>query len=310
MEKVHSSILLHHFYAQYRRIVAVISQAVYLFRVNFLRKCYQTHNEGQFSTTISLVITLLVAAALPVTSVWATTVSSPASDGSGYDIPLGELKKVKKERPLKKETKEHRKRKGESTTQRPSVDVTAPPEKTGQTSVKTQGVANEMVTHESHPQTHTEKTHHEIPNHPEKYKDPIDSITIHHDPYSYVITGKRTTIQAVIGSANTIQAVYCQFSSTENETRARVPMQQVSGTHFTYTTTLPSLAPSSLALRYNIIVVDSLGNETRSQEFIIAVKSSNILPGWQSESSSDKIKIKLENKEKNIEGFSDSVIAE
>jgi hypothetical protein len=125
-----------------------------------------------------------------------------------------------------------------------------------------------------------------------------------------VIAGKRTAIQAVISSTHNIQAVYCRFRAAENGAYAFVPMVQVPGTHFTYAATLPSLAVSSRSLRYGIIAVDSLGNESRSREFVIAVKSSSVLPGWQFENPKDMIKIRLENKDKPLEGFSDPGIVE
>jgi hypothetical protein len=137
-----------------------------------------------------------------------------------------------------------------------------------------------------------------------------DSFAIHHEPYSYLIPGKRTNILAVLSSSETIQAAYCRFRVAENGPYARVPMQQVSGTHFTYVATLPALAASSRSLRYVISTVDASGKETLSQEFVIGVKASAVLPGWQFENTPEMIKIRLENKEIPLEGFSDRVLAE
>jgi hypothetical protein len=82
------------------------------------------------------------------------------------------------------------------------------------------------------------------------------------------------------------------------------------GTHFTFAATLPGLATTSGSLRYAIIAVDESGNENRSQEFVIAVKPTTVLPGWQLEHSADTLKIKRENLEKPLEGFSDPGILE
>ena len=221
----------------------------------------------------SLVIMLLAPSA------WAT--SSPASpDVSGYEIPLGELNKIKIERPLKKVKKEHKK-KGTAAAQSPAEVVAAPEKKDSGTAIKT-----------------------DIPQ-ASKAHTPI-----YHDPYSYVITGKRTTVQAVISSADSIQSVLCRFRSTENGTSALVPMVLVPGTRFTYAATLPGLAATSRTLRYSIITVDSAGIDSRSQEFTTAAKSSGVLPDWQQDISSEKIKIRLENKEAPLEGFSDPGITE
>ena len=230
---------------------------------------------GILPVTAALLITILM-----VPSVWAVAPSSSVSDASGYEIPLGELNKVKKERPQKKEIKERKKRKGESRVHQPTADVVVPSEKVDPvpavTPVSASGVSP-----------------------------PVAPITIHHDPYSYVIAGKRTTIQAVISSADSIKTVYCRFHATEKGGYASVPMQQVTGTYFTYAATLPGLAATSQSLRYSVIAVDSSGHEVRSQEFVIAVKPSAVLPGWQLDSSPDVLKIRLENREKPLEEFSD-----
>jgi hypothetical protein len=224
--------------------------------------------------TAALLIGLLL-----IPSAWAAVPSSPVPDASGYEIPIGELNKVKKERPKKKETKERKKKKGEDAAQQPSAEVVIPLGKNDNVSGK--------------PEIST-----------------VAPVTIHHDPNSYVIAGKRTRIQAVISSTDSIQAVYCRFRATEDGDYALVPMLPVDGTHFTYAADVPGLAAASRSLRYSVLAVDSSGHEARSQEFVIAVKPSAVLPGWQLESSPGTLKIMLENKEKPLEGFSDPGIVE
>lgn len=243
--------------------------------------------------SVTVLITLLL-----ISSAWAAAPSASAPDASGYEISLGELKKVKKDRPVKKEIKVRRKKvKSESMVERPSnyaVEKSGAPD---QLPVAVPSVLDGATTSENKAGSASGKT--------ASSEISTGSVTIHHDPYSYVITGKRTVIQAVISSADSIQAVYCRFRAVENSSSANVPMAQVSGTQFTYGATLPSLAAASRSLRYSIIVVDSSGAETRSREFVIAVKPSAVLPGWQLENSPEMIKIKLENREKPLDGFSD-----
>jgi hypothetical protein len=270
-----------------------------------LRKYGVAVSRSLLATSALLIFILLTPSA------WAEVPSSLSSDASDYEIPLGELNKVKKESPVKKKTKEHKKNKVESPTP-PSADMAVPGEKVDQTpaTALVVPVPGRVVPPEFQHQTISDKT---VKGALIKTVTPNTStspITIHHDPYSYVITGKRTTIQAVISSADIIRTVYCRFRTTETGAHAFVPMMQVPGTHFTYSAILPGLAAASRSLRYNIIAIDSLGHETRSQEFVIAVKSSNVLPGWQSETSPDVIKIRLENSEKPLEGFSDQGIVE
>lgn len=201
-------------------------------------------------------------------------------DASGYEISIGELNKVKKERPQKKEPKERRNRKSQSQVQQPSAAAVVLTGKVDPAPAAATAAASRLLL-------------------------PAAPVTISHDPYSYVITGKRTILQVVISSTASTQAVYCRFRATEEGAYALVPMLQAAGTRFTYAATLPGLAAASRSLRYSIVAVDSAGHEDRSQEYVIAVKPSAVLPGWQAESSPEPLKIRLENREKPLEGFSD-----
>lgn len=246
-------------------------------------------------------IAALSSAVLLIPSVWAAATPS-APDASGYEIPLGELNKVKKERPSKKVTKERKRRKGERSAQRASTDVVAAPGNAAPPATAPAAETSRVVPPPATPGA-------EVP-HKSGHPQASATVTIHHDPYSYVITGKRTIIQAVISSAGNIQSVQCRFRASEDGAYALVPMVLVPGTLFTYTATLPSLAKESQALRYSIVVLDAQGHEARSEEYVIAVKSSAVLPGWQLEAASEPIKIRLENKEKPLEGFADPGVVE
>ena len=240
-------------------------------------------------------------------SAWAASPTSSAPAASGYEIPLGELHKVKKERPAKKEIKTRKKVKTENAPQ-PAADAVIPSEKVEQTPTAAPALPNREISSEIPQQPASEKTVTAVSSKSDAQQATTVPVTIHHDPYSYVIAGKRTTIQAVISSADSIKDAYCRFRAVEGGAYARMPMVLVSGTSFTYTATLPSLAAASRSLRYSVVAVDSLGNEARSQEFVITVKPSAVRPGWQLEGSQDAIKMRLESREKPLEGFSDSGI--
>jgi hypothetical protein len=248
-----------------------------------------------------------VAAIITLLSLTAPVRAENAAPGaSGYEISLGELNKVKKERPVKKRPKERQKKKNEQPAERPSYEVIVVPGGAGQENA----AAPVKVVAES--DSKNLKQH--VSGSPAvalPVKDAAPSrtaqaaVTVHHDPYSYVIAGKRTTIHTVISSADSIRSVYCRFRSAENGTYAVVTMLPVPGTHFTYSAILPSLASAGRSLLYSIVAVDAAGNEGRSQEFTIAVKPSFVTPGWQLDISSDPIKIRFEGQEKSLEWFSD-----
>lgn len=267
-----------------------------------LRMIHQPHVRGLQASSAGVAVVLVFTMLTP--AVRAATTPS-AAGASGYEIPLGELNKVKKERPQKRKSREHKKNKGESAAQ-PATDAAAPAEKAD----LAPAAADKVIAPDTRQPAVSEKTVPAASVKAEPHQAPLPSIVIHHDPYSYVIAGKRTTIQAVVSSAESIQAVYARFRSAENGSYARVPMRLVSGTQFTYTAILPALAASGTSLRYTVVAVDSSGLENSSKEFVIAVKPSTVLPGWQLEKSADTIKIRLENREKPLEGFADPGIVE
>jgi len=235
-----------------------------------------------------------------------------AADAASYEISIGELNKVKKERPARKERKERRKKKEESAPQQqPLPEAAVPAVKAEPLPESAPVVSNKSVPAESAPQPVTGPAGSVSPNKAAMPPASLSPVTIHHDPYSYIRTGRRTVIQAVISSAQAgIKTVWCRFRSTESGAYALVPMVPSPGTQFTFTAVLPGLATASGSLRYVIIALDESGNEGRSQEFIIAVKPTSVLPGWQLEPSGDTIKIVRENKEQPLEGFSDPGIVE
>lgn len=247
--------------------------------------------------TVSAVLALITVMTFLVT-VLPANAASQAPDSNGYEIPLGELQKAKKERPHKKESKERRKKKGGGAETKPAYGVVVAPEQGDKAATSTPVAAPQVKNINS-----------DIVK-PVPVAKASEVLTIQHDPYSYVITGKRTTIQAIISSTSNIQSVFCRFRSTDSGTSAQVPMVTTPGTFFTYTVTLPALAQGSKELRYSIVAVDASGNNVQSPEFIVAVKATSVLPGWQSEVAAEAIKIKLEQKDRPLEGFADPGISE
>jgi len=222
----------------------------------------------------------LVAVVLLVTAMPVKPVS--AARGNDYEIPLSELKKVeKKKKPKKAETRKHReKKKGDTTSEKTPNEVS--------------GAA--------------------VPGKPETPPPPVaeamdapDSAHISHEPYSYVVPGKRTVIKAII-SREALRSVRCRFRSLDKGGYASVPMTKTPGNQFTYGAILPALKPEATVLRYRFIIVDASGNQTYSPEFSIPVKPTSLMPGWQQEPDKEPVRVTLEDPRQPLEGFSDVVM--
>ena len=203
-----------------------------------------------------------------------TVAAAPATPGGmEYDIPISELNKIKKEPPAKRVAGESKKKK--------KVDA------------KPRGAAadTEAAADSNAPAAAVEKIQVAV-------EPPPKSVRIHHIPYSFVVAGRRTVIQAVINSEVDVQTVSCKIRVVEGGAQAVVKMIKVSGTRFTYEATLPGLTPEIPTLRYVIIAVDPSGKETISQEFVTPVTASSVVPGWQIENTGGAIQLELKDTKK------------
>jgi hypothetical protein len=226
-----------------------------------------------------LIAIVLLVLAMPVQSVCAT-------GENDYEIPLSELKKVEKKKPKKSETRKRKeKKKADATSQE------TPPEVSG--GAVAPGLPVPAAQESAQRGAEVVET--------------LDSSHISHEPYSYVVPGKRTVIKAVI-SREAVQSVRCRFRSLDRGGYASVAMAKALGSQFTYAATLPALEPGAAALRYRFIVVDALGNQTYSQEFVIPVKPTSVMPGWQQDPAKEPVRAALENPLLPLEGFSDVVM--
>ena len=225
-----------------------------------------------------IAIVLLVTAA-PVQSV-------SAAGENDFEIPLSELKKVEKKKPKQTETRKRKEKKKADTTSRETpreASATAAPP--GQPAPFVQETA--------------------IPR--EEVMETPDSAHIGHEPYSYVVPGKRTVIKAVI-SREAAQSVRCRFRSLDKGGYASVAMAKAPGSQFTYVATLPALEQGAAVLRYRFIVADASGNQTYSQEFVIPVKPTSVMPGWQQDPAKEAVRAALDDPRQPLEGFSDVVM--
>jgi hypothetical protein len=194
--------------------------------------------------------------------------------GTDYDIPISELNRVKKKTPSKRVKNESiKKKKNGARPQESSSKITAPAEPAGQ--AKTPPVEFNIAAHGGTVHQKNLVASEPLP----------ENIQIHHAPYSFVVTGKRTVIYAVINSKIDIKEVNCSFHMAEDVVQPLIKMVKVNGTLFTYTAVLPGLTPESPSLRYTIVAVDTLGKETCSQEFVTPVTSSLVVPSWQLENT-------------------------
>ena len=226
-----------------------------------------------------------------------TALAAPSNPGGAdFDIPISELKKVKKKAPAKRTTSDGKKKK-KSAAKPPesSSSAAAPAEPAGQ--AHTPPVAsNSAPQHETAPRQSPATT---------EPASGSEEIRIHHTPYSFVVADKLTVIQAVINSKDDIREVNCSVSAAEGGAQTLVKMVKVNGTKFTYEARLPGLTPESPFLRYTIVVVDSSGKETRSKEFATPVTSSPVMPGWQFERAVESIPVEQGDGTKPVNNLSE-----
>lgn len=209
-----------------------------------------------------------------------------------YDIAIQELNKVKKKYP-KKERKPHK-------TEQHRKGKTAPEAAQSKGTAVTES-AGAQATGSAPSEQHQAPAMPVVAEHPAG--EPTLGIT--HDPFSFLVAGKRSTVQAVIETGGSTAEVLCRFRADNSSSWGRVPMSLVSGTHFTYRAVLPAPAQSASLVQYQFVVVDREGKETLSREFGIPVRSSLVVPGWQFDPSGNKLPLALEKGTDLLEGFSD-----
>jgi len=232
------------------------------------------------------IVILLLATAMLVPSGFCVPPAYSAAGGNDYEIPLADLKKVEKKKAKKVTSRKHTDRKKAH-----AASQEVPQEASGATEASGQPAPLPPE---------TEKNVVEVMDSP-------DSAYISHEPYSYVIPGKRTVIKAIF-SRDAVQSVRCRFRSLERGGYASIAMTRVPGSQFTYVATLPALESGVAALlRYRFLVVDASGAKTYSQEFVTSVKSTSVMPGWQQDPSGGPVRVTLENPRQPLEGFSDVV---
>jgi hypothetical protein len=231
-----------------------------------------------------LIAIVLLVMAVPVQSV-------SAAGENDYEIPLSELKKVEKKKLEKRKPKKVESRKRKERKKAETTSQETPSEFSGAAAAP--GQPAPLV-----PETDL---------HGEEIMGTQDNDHISHDPYSYVVPGKRTVVKAIIGR-EAVQSVKCRFRSLDKGGYASVTMAQAPGSQFTYVATLPALEPGAALLRYRFIVVGASGIQTYSREFVIPVKPTSVMPGWQQDPAREPVRATLENRLKPLEGFSDVVI--
>lgn len=233
---------------------------------------------------MSMVSKWLIAIVLLVTAVPVQSVS--AAGENDYEIPLSELKKVEKKKPKKAEIRKHKEKKKADTASRET-----PREFSGASAAPGQPAPFAPATAQ----------------HGAQIMETPDSDHISHEPYSYVVPGKRTVIKVIV-SREAVQSVMCRFRSLGKGGYAYVAMAKAPGSRFIYVATLPALEPGAAALSYRFNVVDASGIQTFSQEFVIPVKPTSVMPGWQQDPAKEPVRAALENPQQPLEGFSDVVM--
>lgn len=213
-----------------------------------------------------IAVTLVVA---PVMSLNAALAESAAPAGINYDIPISELNKVKK-RPVHQPSSETgKKKKSTAKSRKATSHETRHTEK----SKESRNVAAGEKVQNASPVAEQSGVSGEF--------------QILHSPYSFVVAGKSTIIQAVISSKTDIREVNCALSIADGVAPTLIKMEKVNGTRFTYSATLPGLPAEAPSLRYTIAAVNSQGVVVQSQEFVTPSSASPVVPSWQLENSTE-----------------------
>ncbi len=236
----------------------------------------------------------------------------PPAAGTGYEIPLSDLTREERKKPKKPRNKNRAEKKisnhvEQETPQPPSVPSSESALPSSSAHETGQAVAPAAQSPQKPALTgKEEKTNNGTTD---KSAAAADKIVIVHEPYSYVVAGKPTVIDAVIiSSPGALRSVRCRFRAAETGGYASVAMQKMPGSTYTYTATLPPLSQGSNPLRYSVIATDALHKETRSREFVTPDRATSVVPGWQLETSQGKIKVWLEDPPNPLVGFSDTLV--
>lgn len=226
------------------------------------------------SLSLFRAVSVMVLAALLSMPSGIAFAAAPDSTGTGFEIPISDLKTVKRKSAPKRVRKETKKKKTATDEhKKSSTEITVTPEASLQVSIpvteSNNALQDELIRQKPSPAAET------LPE--------SGNTKILHSPYDFVTAGKRTVINAVIDSPADIQEVNCFVRTGNGAERVQVKMAKAPGTRFTYTATLPGLPAKTPELTYSIYVIDSQGKVTRSREFVTLVKSLPFVPGWQIE---------------------------
>ena len=241
-------------------------------------------------------ITVVTMAVLYNMQVSVALAAQTAAGGTDFEIPISELNKVKKKSPAKHETKKtkKKKKKTDSKLQESSLKTAYPNEPAGLAKIPPVELVKD---------TKSEPVPQKSPDGDKPLPNPEET-RIYHSPYSFVVAGKHTVINAVINSKADIKEINCSLRMAGGEAQTPVKMVKVEGTRFTYRATLPAMAPESTSLGYTIVVIDSSGKETRSQEFVTPVASSPVVPAWQLESAGEAVSVEQNDANKPLKELS------
>lgn len=227
---------------------------------------------GTLSMLYFRIIAVLLAV-LIVVPVNIVSAAQPNTGGTNFDIPISELNKVKKKTTSKRILIKSKKKIVDAEKLESSSKTTSPTDPAGKTQIQPV-VPDNVVQLETTPKA------------AEQFQE-SEKVQTHHSPYSFVVAGKRTIIHAVINSKADILEVNCILREADGREQTQVKMEKVTGTRFTFMASLPGQLREGSSLRYNIVVVDSQGTKTRSQEFVTPVTSSPVVPSWQVESPAE-----------------------
>lgn len=235
-------------------------------------------------------------------------------NAADFDIPIEELKKVKK-KPAKSEhsKRDYKKRKKTAkNSDEPKVEVTkkeeaatvAAKDETNSLANLDNGGAVQLSTPKP-AETVIDEKKADIKNVQKSEKS--NSIFISHTPYNFIIPEHRTVIKAILSASSDIKIAELEFYADDNPSESAIlKFEKLADSKFTYKATIPAVAKEAQKLSYKIKVVAENGENFETQTFSTAISSENIIPGWQLQGFEDKLEITVPTQE--LKFFADPAI--
>jgi hypothetical protein len=137
-----------------------------------------------------------------------------------------------------------------------------------------------------------------------------DETTIVHNPVQTFVPGFRINVKAVVDGEHSVESVRCYFRAAGDTNFMFVEMPRTTAN--TYVTVLPAPSPTTVAIQYVLLAVNSRNVVVRSQMFAIERAQGSMPTEWQSTDRTGQLAVKTELAQApaTVNGFADSVMTD